>query len=68
MRDAAGNVFAFGMGFTLNPGETTITLTNHTMPLNNSGDTIRLFDAGGVQRGLAFEYAGSDVSPGEFVR
>lgn len=68
MRDAGGNIFTFGMGVTLNPGENTITLTNHTMPLNNSGDTIILFDASGVQRGPTFRYSGVDVSPGELVR
>ena len=68
LKDEADNVHTFPSGTTLNSGDNTLTLTAHTMPLNNGGDIISLFDTRGNQVGPSFAYSGSEVVPGEFVR
>ncbi|MFG6105325.1 lamin tail domain-containing protein [Leptothoe sp. EHU-05/26/07-4] len=68
MRDLANNIFVFPDGSMLNPGDNEITLRRPTMPLNNDGDTITLFDSNEVQQGESFTYSRADVRPGQQVR
>jgi endonuclease/exonuclease/phosphatase family metal-dependent hydrolase len=66
-RDAAGNTFALPAGTALGTGLTVIPLTNNPLPLNNTGDTIRLLNERGLQIGPAFAYTKSDVVSGEDI-
>ncbi|QDV50835.1 Endonuclease/Exonuclease/phosphatase family protein [Gimesia fumaroli] len=68
MQDRAGNIFKFKNGTKLNSGENEIVLSPHTMPLNNSGDTIILMDKSSVQRGPVFSYSRQEVKSGQRVR
>jgi len=68
MRDKAGNTFKFPSGKKLQPGVTQVKLNPNTMPLNNTGDTIYLFDNRNNQRGLEFTYEQNEVRLGEPIR
>jgi exonuclease III len=68
MRDAASNTYVFPAGTILTTGDNSFTLVEHTMPLNNSGDSITLFDQSGAMQGLVFTYNREDVVAGEPVR
>ena len=68
MRDRADNTFVFPDGSILRSGQNEFTLRRPTMPLNNDGDTITLFNDGGVQQGNPFTYTRADVRPGQQVR
>ena len=59
LRDRAGRIYTFPLDTQLNPGDNEIRLIVNSMPLNNSGDTITLFDFAGIQFGDTFEYSGS---------
>ena len=61
LRDQSGRTYTFGSGTQLKPEDNEIRLLVNSMPLNNSGDTITLFDPSGVQVGDIFEYSASDV-------
>lgn len=66
--DKAGNIYTFPSDSTLDPGSNEFILEEHTMPLNNNGDTITLLDRSGVQRDPLLRYSREDVSPGVPVR
>jgi len=57
LRDQSGRTYTFGSGTQLKPEDNEIRLLVNSMPLNNSGDTITLFDPSGVQVGDIFEYS-----------
>ncbi len=67
LRDRANNIYVFPQGTRLQLGNNELTLLRNTMPLNNNGDVIELFDVDGNSQGNSFSYSGSDVEPGEFV-
>ena len=66
-KDAADHVFQIPDDTRLETGLTEIKLTRNSMPLNNSGDTIRLFNDRNVQLGSDFSYSESEVVTGEEI-
>lgn len=68
LQDRSNNVYVFPAGTILVPGDNDLILSRNTMPLNNDGDSIVLFDNTGVQQGPTFSYSGSQVNSGQFVR
>lgn len=65
LRDRAQNVFNLS-GVAPGNGTLTITLSPHTMPLNNAGDEVSLIDPGGAVRHTV-SYGASQVQPGGII-
>lgn len=65
LKDRGGNTYA--LAGSLNPGEKkTITMTQFTMPLNNSGDSVTLLDDQGQERDQV-TYQASQVQQGKVI-
>ena len=68
LKDRADNTYIFPISTTLIQGNNELTLQRNTMPLNNNGDTISLFNERGVRVGTTFTYSGNEVQVGLPVR
>jgi endonuclease/exonuclease/phosphatase family metal-dependent hydrolase len=65
--DAAGNKFMIPANTQIKNGLTVIKLTENSMPLNNSGDTVMLLNDQCVRVGPSFSYSKGDVTVGQEV-